>query len=130
MTGPQGALLAAILLFALAAFHAALALGAPWGRLAWGADVEGPLPRRLRVGSGVLAPVIAAMGLVLLMRGGFVFPDEAPQMLVPVWAIFAFVVSQLFGARRSSSASERRFMMPAYALVAALVAFVGFTPML
>lgn len=126
MTGSQAALLAAVLLFALAALHAALALGAPWGRLAWGADSEGPLPQRLRLGSSFLAPVIAAMGVVLLMRGGWVFPDEAPQMLLPVWAVFAFVAAQLFGARRSTSTSERRFMTPFYAVLAVVIAFVGF----
>ena len=127
MSATSAALLAGLLLFALAAFHAALALGAPWGRLAWGADVEGPLPQRLRLGSTFLAPVIAAMGVVLLMRGEWIFPDEAPQMLVPVWAIFAFVMAQLFGARRSPSPLERRFMMPFYGVVAAVVGFVGFT---
>ena len=67
------------------------------------------------------------MGVVLLMRGGWIFPDEAPQMLVPVWAIFAFVMAQFFGARRSPSMPERRFMMPLYGIIAAIVGYVGFT---
>lgn len=126
MTQAQAALLAAAMLFGIGGFHAALALGAPWGALAWGGESEGQLPPRLRRGSGLLAPVVAAMGVVLLMRGGWVLPDEARQMLLPVWAVLLFLLIQLFGALRSNSMREKRVMTPVYMIAAALTAFVGF----
>ncbi|MDR3472760.1 MAG: hypothetical protein P4M09_13925 [Devosia sp.] len=126
MTQAQAALLAALLLFGIGGFHTALALGAPWGAFAWGGENEGQLPPRLRRGSGLLAPVIVAMGVVLLLRGGWVLPDEAPQMLLPVWAVLLFLIIQLFGALRSNSRREQRVMTPVYLAAAALTAFVGF----
>ena len=126
MSPANAALLAGILLFAMAAFHAALALGAPWGALAWGGDTEGPLPSRLRAGSALLAPVVAAMAIVMLMRVGWVFPGAAPQMVIPVWAIALFLLIQMFGAWRSGSTRERRIMAPLYTIAVAAAAVVAF----
>jgi hypothetical protein len=124
---PVAALLAAILLFGFAGFHAALGLGAPWAEFAWGGQAEaGPLPRRLQVGSTVLAPFVAAMGAVLLIRGGWIYPALAPEMVWPIWAVFLFVVTQAFGALRSQSPRERRRMTPLYAIAAVLCAVVAF----
>lgn len=57
--------LAAVLLAAAGGFQAALALGAPWGRLAYGGGHPGTLPAGLRVASaaatvayGALVPVV------------------------------------------------------------------------
>ena len=55
MTLPLATLAAAVLLVGLAAFHAALALGAPWGAYAWGGETEGPLPPRQQLGSTLIA---------------------------------------------------------------------------
>ena len=55
----------------------------------------------------------------------WLFPDEAVQMLLPCWGVFAFTVVQLFSARRSEATAERRFMTPFYIVIAALVAYVG-----
>jgi len=126
MTLPQATLLAAILLFALAAFHAALAFGAPLGALAWGGENVGRLPDRLRRGSGFLAVVIAAMAIIMLMRGGLLFPEDTEQMVIPVWGVFVFLVLQASGALRSESRQEKRFMLPLYVIATAVTAFVAF----
>ena len=67
MIAPElASLAAAIFLFGFALFHAALAMGAPWAALAWGGQAKaGPLPPRLQMGSTILAPFIAAMGMLL-----------------------------------------------------------------
>jgi hypothetical protein len=127
---PAAALLAAICLFGFALFHGALAMGVPWAAYAWGGQAKpGPLPPRLQLGSTVLAPFIAAMGLLLLVRGGWIYPELAPTMFWPVWAIFLFVMTQMFGALRSDSPKERHFMTPAYAVAAALCADLAFAGM-
>lgn len=54
----------------LAGFQAALAGGAPWGRAAWGGGNPGVLPTRLRVASGVAAPVALSVAAVAAGRLG------------------------------------------------------------
>jgi hypothetical protein len=126
LTLAQASLLAGILLIALAAFHAALASGAPLGAYAWGGSDEGVLPARLRQGSGLLALVILAMSVVVLVRGGWLYADSAREMIIPVWCIFVFIVLQVSGALRSAASKERRVMGPLYIVIAALLAYIGF----
>jgi hypothetical protein len=114
------------LLLALAAFQAALAFGAPWGDLAWGGEHEGRLPPRQATGSALIAPFLVAMAAILLMREGWLFPDAAREMVWPVWAVFLFLVTQLFGALRSQSRREKRFMTPVYLVATALTAMLAF----
>jgi len=113
-------------LLALAAFHAALALGAPWGDLAWGGENEGQLPPRQRLGSTLIVPFVVAMAAILLIREGWLFPDLAVEMVWPIWAVFLFLVTQLFGALRSQSRREKRFMTPLYLVATALTAMLAF----
>jgi hypothetical protein len=127
IAAPIAALLAALLLFGFAIFHGALALGAPWAAFAWGGQATaGPLPPRLQLGSTIIAPFIAAMGVLLLIRGGWIYADLASTLVWPVWTIFLFVVTQMFGALRSASRQERRYMTPAYVVAAALCADLAF----
>lgn len=130
IAAPLASLFGAIFLFGFALFHAALAMGAPWAAFSWGGQAKaGPLPARLQMGSTILAPFIAAMGLLLLIRGGWIYPDLASTLFWPVWAIFLFVVTQMFGALRSESRAERRYMTPAYAIAAVLCASLAFVGM-
>src|SRR6188768_2016924 len=48
-------------LTAVAAFQAALALGAPWGAAAWGGSHPGVLPAEQRISSALAVPVYAAL---------------------------------------------------------------------
>jgi hypothetical protein len=50
--------IAIALLSSVVIFQIALTLGAPWGRVAWGGQHEGVLPRRLRIASGITAFVV------------------------------------------------------------------------
>ena len=55
---------------AIAIFQAALALGAPVGRAAWGGTVARPATR-LRIASALAVGIWAFAGLILLGRTGF-----------------------------------------------------------
>jgi len=67
---PLAGRVAAALLLAAAGFELALAVGAPWGALAWGGSHAGVLPVALRAASAVSVPVYVALGLVALGRLG------------------------------------------------------------
>jgi hypothetical protein len=58
----------ATVLATVGAFQAALDVGAPWGRAAYGGGHPGTLPRHLRAISGVAA-VAYGTGAVLIVRG-------------------------------------------------------------
>jgi hypothetical protein len=55
----------------LAAFKAALALGAPLGGASWGGVHEGKLPWGLRIVSGVAVGFHVLAALIVLGRGGY-----------------------------------------------------------
>ncbi len=78
------ALVATAVLTALAVFPAGLALGAPWGRLAWGGQHAGRLPARLRVGSVVSIALSGLFAAVLLDRAAML--DLRPDGLSSVGA--------------------------------------------
>jgi hypothetical protein len=66
----SAAVVAAVGFLAIAAFQAALALGAPLGRAAWG-GTHTQLPTALRVASAVAFGVWALAALIVLGRAGF-----------------------------------------------------------
>ena len=72
-----------VLLTGLVAFQLALALGAPWGRAAYGGATDHPtIP--MRVGSAVASVVWTGIALVMLCRGGHRVPQIVPPTAVPV----------------------------------------------
>ena len=125
MTPETAALLAAIILLGLALFHAALALGVPWGAYAWGGEAKGALPPRLQMGSALMTPLLGAMALMVLVRGGWLYAGQERAMVWPVWAIFCFLVTMMFGSFRSPSVAEKRRMGPVLLAGAVLVGYLA-----
>lgn len=119
------AALAALLMVGLALFQAALALGAPLGRFAWGGAYERALPARLQVGSALMVPLLLAMATIVLIRAGLIYPELAPTMVWPNWAVFLFLVIQSSSNLRSASVAERRLMGPFGIALVVLVGFVA-----
>lgn len=120
---PQlAALLAALLMFGVAIFQVALAMRAPYGAYAWGGKAKGVLPERLRRGSGLAAVLLVAMACLVLIRGGLIYPQWQPAMVVAVWMIFLLMVMNTFANLHSLSAEERRVMAPLTAAIAVLLA--------
>jgi len=117
------AILAAIGFLAIAAFQAALALGAPLGRAAWGGKSR-ELPANLRQASAVAIVIWLIAAIVILGRAGVVavpLPD-----VVLEWGAWALVVVSVLGAivNVASSSPWERFGWAPLSMVLALLSFV------
>lgn len=112
------AVVACILLAVLAVFQAALALGAPWGRFAWGGQHERELPGRLRVGSAVSVLLYGLFAVVLLDRADLVdvLPDAVSR--IGAWVLFAYFALGVVMNGISRSKQERAVMTPVVLVLA------------
>lgn len=119
------AILLAAVLALLVVFQLALALGAPWGRLAWGGQHAGVLPRGYRIGSAVTLLVYAAIGMVPLDLAGVI--DVLPNgvALVLAWVIFAVFALSLVLNAISRSKLERAVMTPVASVLTVLAFLVA-----
>ena len=121
------AVVACSILAALAVFQLCLALGAPWGRFAWGGQHDGPLPTRLRVGSVVSIVLYALFAVVILDRADMVqvLPDAVSG--VGIWVLVAYLALGVVMNGISRSRSERAVMTPVSLVLAvcALIVAVG-----
>jgi hypothetical protein len=107
----------------IASFQAALALGAPLGRAAWGGTNE-RLPPRFRIASFVSAGVWVLAALVILGRAGYsVSPMHAD---VARWGTYVLVgVLSLSGIANTISSSKwERFLWGPAALILAVLCLV------
>jgi hypothetical protein len=102
------AVVAAVLLVVIGVFQLALALGAPWGKAAWGGRIEGVLPTRLRIASGVVAILVYPL-IALLMLGSaeVVEVDWLPTGEVVMWVVTAFFTLGALANLASRSKLER-----------------------
>lgn len=123
------AVLASLVLGSLAAFQACLALGAPWGRLAWGGQHHGRLPTRLRVGSAVSISLYAVAAAFLLDRAGLVdaIPSEGAVRIVS-WVLVGYFALGVLMNAISRSAAERAVMTPTALVLAVCAAVVAVGP--
>ncbi len=120
------AVLSSVILGLLAVFQLGLALGAPWGRLAWGGRHDGRLPARLRVGSAVSIGLYAVFAVILLDRAGVVQAiSSASVVRVGSWVLVGYFALGVVMNAMSRSTAERAVMTPttlALAVGAVLVA--------
>ena len=120
---------AAIGLLLIAALEAALALGAPWGRAAWGGGSD-RLPTRLRVASGVAAIVWVFAALVVLERVGFDVPLVSSDLAeVAIWVVAGVLVLGTVVNLASRSRLERAIWAPASLVLAILTILVATSEM-
>jgi hypothetical protein len=109
-------------------FQIALILGAPWGRITQGGQVEGSLPLTGRVAAFVSIFILVTMGLAALSAAGMSGPLGPVQ--VPDWPRWAGWTA--FGAQCvvaffnwiTPSAPERRLWGPITTLKASCVGYV------
>jgi len=110
----------------VAGFQVALALGAPWGRAAWGGANEGRLPRKLRVASAAAAAVWVFLASLIFERAGH---ELIPlPFTVGAWVPWVLFGLSLLGAvmnLASRSRLERLIWSPVSALLAALCLVVA-----
>lgn len=124
LTAQTAALLATVGFAVIVVFQAALALGAPFGRAAWGGRHEGRLPGSLRRSSAVAVLVWIIAAVVILGRAGtrlFGLPD--PVFTLGAWVLVALLVA---GALMNFASSSRweRFGWGPLALALALLCLV------
>ncbi len=117
------------LLAVLVAFQLALAIGAPWGRAAYGGVSHPVLAPRLRVASGIAAAVWSAVAvLVLRIADVSAWPDlPAPVLAVAAWALVGLFAVAVVANAATRSRIERAIWLP-YSLVqlaGALVIAIG-----
>jgi hypothetical protein len=117
------ATLAAIGFLGIAAFQAALALGAPLGRAAWGGKSR-ELPANLRRASAVAVVIWLLAAIVILGRAGIEIVPLPDVILV--WGSWALVVASVLGAivNVASSSPWERFGWAPLSLVLALLSSV------
>lgn len=113
----------AVIIGLLCLFQLALALGAPWGKLAWGGQHEGKLPVSYRIGSGIGILVYAVFAALALDRAGIIdiVPDIVSQ--VGMWIQFGILALGTLMNLVSRSKPER-FTMTPVALVLTILALV------
>jgi hypothetical protein len=121
----SAAAMAAIGFVLVAGFQAALALGAPWGRAAWGGAHE-RLPDALRVASAFAAALWVIAALLVLARAGF---DWSPiPFSVATWGTWVLVGMLVLGTLMnlaSRSRLERLIQSPIAAVLSILCLVVA-----
>ncbi len=121
---------AAIGFVAMAAFQAALALGAPWAHLAWGGRYEGVLPGGLRLASA--AAVVFLLGaavLVTVAARPLAEGDRRVALARRFGGVLAFLLLlNVAGNLASRSTAERLVMTPVAGVQAILTGLVAWGP--
>ena len=103
----------ALVIFVLmAGFQLLLALGVPWGHLAWG-GFHKRLPTRLRIGS-LVAVGIYVLGIVAVLditgRANLLESSSFPKGVL--WFLVVLFGFSILGNIMSNSRLEKRFMTP------------------
>jgi hypothetical protein len=107
-------IVALVLLGLLVVFQLALALGAPWGRAAYGGQHTGVLPTQFRVASAAAVVVWAAIALVVARRAGLAIWSPLPVSWLPVvvWVVVGLMVIAVVMNAITPSALERAIWLP------------------
>ncbi|MCB2203796.1 hypothetical protein KQI65_03540 [bacterium] len=110
----------ALLLFsALAVFQSLLALGLPFGHLAWGGEYV-RLPWTLRIGS-VAAVIIYLYGILCVLERAGMYESFRNEQLISIsfWVFAGIFLLSVAGNLASRSIWEKRIMTPVALLLAA-----------
>jgi hypothetical protein len=119
------AAVAAIGFVLVAGFQVALALGAPWGRAAWGGAHE-RLSLGLRVASAFAAVLWTVAALVVLARAGFDWsPIPFSAATWGTWVLFGLLLLGTVMNLASRSRLERLIQTPVAAVLAVLCVLVA-----
>ena len=103
-----GAAIFAALAGVVVLFHAAVILGAPWGRFTMGGRWPGVLPPEARVLSALSALLMVVMGAVLWWGG----PGWA------VWTVVGLTFLSVLANAVTPSRAERRLWLPVTVVMA------------
>ncbi len=102
------AIVAVVLLGIICIFQIALALGAPWGRLAWGGSNPGTLPVRLRVASAFAGLILYPSIILLVLSSADLIDVEIPGAgSTAMWVLAVFFTLGAIANFVSRSKAER-----------------------
>ena len=119
------AVVAAVGFLAIASFQAALALGAPLGRAAWG-GAHTQLPTRLRIASAFAVVIWLIAALIILGRAGFQVSAMPPAFVrVGTWILVGVLPLGAIMNFASPSSWERFIWGPVALILAALCLLVA-----
>jgi hypothetical protein len=109
----------------VASFQAALAMGAPWGRAAWG-GAHRRLPPGLRIASALAVVLWLVAALVVVARVGYDWsPVPAGTARWGIWVLFGLLVLGTLMNLASGSRVERMIQTPVAAVLAILCLLVA-----
>lgn len=122
----HAAWLAAVLLYVVAAFHAALVLGAPWGALTQGGATSGSLAASGRSAAAVSCAVSIVMASAILGRvGRGPFGLRSSRIAtVLAWLTTAYAVIAVVLNLITRSSAERALWAPVSIVLLGLITFV------
>ena len=102
------AVVGVVLVAVVGVFQLALAIGAPWGKTAWGGKHEGVLPVGLRIASGaaglLVYPLIACF---ILASADLIAVDWLPTGKTGMWVLTGFFILGALTNFASRSKAER-----------------------
>ncbi len=96
----------------MAVFQLLLAIGVPWGRLAWGGEYSS-LPAKFRFAS-FLSALLFAFGIAAVLDRAHIenFFDRPDIIAIVVWAYAGLFALSTIGNLLSRSTAEKRVMTP------------------
>jgi hypothetical protein len=121
--------LAAAMFFVVAAFHAALVFGAPWGEYTQGGGTRGALTSSGRLIAAVSCVLSIVMAGAILARAGEGPLRRLPARLVTVlaWVATVYAVVAVILNTITRSTAERALWLPVSIVLLLLVASVMVT---
>ncbi len=100
------------LALSVAAFQAALVIGAPWGHLTWGGQYPGALPTGMRVVAGLSFLLMLGAVWAMASRAGIFGPEAQARARVAAWAVVAYSGVSVLANAATPSAAERALWLP------------------
>ena len=98
-------------------FQFALALGMPWGSLAMGGRFPGKFPPPMRVAAIVQGLVLMFLGLIVLVRDGFMLSNFYETSTTAIWVVVAIFTLSLIMNLATTSKWERIIWAPTVGLI-------------
>ncbi len=128
MTPKTAAILFAALATVVAAFQAALALGAPWGKLTWGGKHPGRLPASMRAAAVFSMALLLTFALIVAVRAGVLLPGWQGASNYLVWGVVGYCGLGVVANAITPSRWERILWLPVVAAMLACSLLVATSP--
>lgn len=96
----------------VAAFHVAVAAGAPLGQLTWGGAFPGRLPVFMRGVAAGSAALLVAFACIVAVRAGIIWPARRPLASTLVWGVVGYSALGIVANAITPSPMERLLWLP------------------